>query len=193
MAGFEGDMASRHRRYDGRLRNAVSRQDQALARNLATPEARRLYEMGGEVSRSLHAKKGFLRLNVSPGGVLWAKTRLEHDVLDLLVDHFHRRFPGRHIAIESGGRTLTASPGGGFREHRLGVMDAVRLLDGSAQPGAEDSAGVRRLWEEYYDSQEIKSRVNHALMRRMMPARHMDPDAYESRKASGSGRISDWL
>lgn len=193
MAGFGRDMASRHRRYDGRLRDAVSRQEPALARNLATPEARRLYEMGSEVSRSLHAKKGFLRLNVSPGGVLWAKTSLEHDVLDLLVAHFHRRFPGRHIAIESGGRTLTASPGGGFREHRLGVTDAVRLLDGSQEADAKEAGQARRLWEEYYDSQEIKSRVNHALMRKMMPARHMDPDSYESRKASGSGRISDWL
>ena len=191
--GFSRGMASRHRRYDRRLRDAVSRQDPALAGNLATPQARRLYEMGNAVSRCLHAKKGFLRMNVSPGGVLYAKTTLEHHVLDLLAAHFHRRFPGYHIAIESGGRTMTASPSGVFAVHDCSVMDAVKLLDGGAQPSREEAGRARRLWEEYYDSQDISSRRNLRLMRKMMPARYMDPDAYESRKASGSGSISDWL
>ncbi|MBD3388201.1 MAG: DUF4130 domain-containing protein [Candidatus Altiarchaeales archaeon] len=189
------DLVDRHRRYDRRLYEKVMSQDPRLVLNYATPEAKRLYRMQRNVLCSLHLKKGFMRLERSKHGILYAKTRLEHRVADLLLSHFHNRFPTFHIAIEDGSMTYAISPSGRMTEHTLPVEEVVRRLESKlpVDPLLEGLEFDGRLWEGFYDSQYISERRNIKLMNKMMPLKHRDKNAMETRKAKGGHRITDYI
>ena len=188
-------LAHRHRGFDRRLYDTVMRQDGRLVRNYATPESRRLYKMQRSVLCCLHLKKGFMRFRMSGHGILHAKTRLEHDVADLLLAHFHRRYPLFHIAVEDAGRTHVIDPAGRVISYDTGVDDIVRQLEARlpANPLLEGLDFDDRLWENYYDSQYIRERRNIKLMRRMMPLKHRDKDALETMKAGGCRKLKEYI
>jgi probable DNA metabolism protein len=183
------DMAKRHRDYSERVGRRVLKADKRLVDSMACDEARELYRLQQEVGRSLHAKKGFLRLKKA-GDVLWADARIEHDILDLLLNHFRNRFPTFTIALGSKGRTLTAFPNGRVREYNLRVEDVVLRLSGVS---VEGDGEVEGLWESFYQSQLIAERRNTALMDKMMPKKYRDTDAYEKRAVDGVMRLLDYF
>jgi probable DNA metabolism protein len=185
-------LVRRHGEFDDRLLEVVKRQDARLVANCATPESRRLYDMQRAVMRCLQAKKGFMRLRKAMGKVLYARTELEHDVLDLLVRHFHHRFPTYHVAIESGGRTQWVGPDGALTEESAPVEEVVRRIEAgrSHEEGAFMSEDV---WRQYYDSQRIPERENPGLQRKMMPMRYRDEGAWESIAALRSRCLADFI
>jgi len=189
------DLVTRHKDYDPKLHSRVLMQDKRRVENCATREAKKMYRMQRAVMWSLHAKKGFLRLNMSEKGVLYAKTRLEHNVLDLLLKHFHNRFPGFHIAIETGGKTGVIGPGGWIDTYPFSVEEAVKRLESRGPENQTvkslENGDRKKLWSEYYESQKIDERRNISLMKKMMPLKHRDKDAHET--TAGCKNITDYL
>jgi len=49
------------------------------------------------------------------------------------------------------------------------------------------------LWEEYYDSQCIPERRNISLMNKLMPLKHRDENAIESRISKRCRSISEFI
>ncbi len=188
-------LAPRHRNYDPRLLDKVACQDRTLVMNIATPEARKLYRMHREVGCGLHLKKGFMRLNRSRHGILYGKPRLEHDVADLLLNHFHRRFPVFHIALEHRGKTYVADTRGTVTAYTACVEETVKELEKHLPPHPlmEGLDFDDSLWGKYYDSTYIRERRNLKLMNRMMPVKHREPHAMETRMAKRCGKITDYL
>ncbi|MFH0862696.1 MAG: DUF4130 domain-containing protein [Candidatus Altiarchaeota archaeon] len=188
-AGF--GLVKRHRDYDMRLHDTVLMQDPTLVKNCATPESKRLYRMQREVSRCLHAKKGFLRLKRSPHGILYARTELEHDLADLLLSHFHHRYPTYHIALEHRRMTYIAAPGGKKTVTDESLEEAVLRLEASL-PREDSGRTDETLWRQYYDSQMSKERRNLRLMDKMMPRRYRDKDSYENKAETFSRSLVDY-
>ena len=171
---FGFGLAERHADYNLMLHRKVLSQDRRLVENYATAESMRLYNMHHAVMRCLQANKGFIRLKTSTHGILYAKVETEHDVVDLLLRHFHRRYPTFHIALEYRGRTYVADRGGDVRVHNLCVEEAVKSLEASMPENKNptDNITPEKLWCEYYASQLISQRRNLKLMGRMMPVKY---------------------
>ena len=189
------DLVCRHRDYDKMLHEKVLGQDSALVENCATPEARRLYMMQRAVMRYLHAKAGFMRLKLSGHGVLYAEAELAHNVADLLLAHFHRRYPTFHIALGYDGRTYVADPCGMTTVYDKPVMDVVGALESALpeNPKLDELMFGEDVWRRFYDSQQIAERRNTGLMDRMMPHRHRDKDAYETAAERRCHSLSEYV
>ena len=189
------DLVGRHKNYDRRLHEVVLKQDPRLVVNCATAESRRLYEMQRSVMRCLHLKKSFLRLNVSEHGILYARVELEHDIGDLLLRHFHQRFPTFHIAIEHDRRVDVIDTTGRITHHKMSLQETLNLLESTLPPNPALSGlhYTEDLWSEYFESQNIRERRNPQLQRRMMPQKYRDPDAIETLKAKKCRSITEYL
>ena len=62
--------------------------------NVGTDFAKEAISLSREVDSDLHAHKAFLRLNVSPHGILYARlTKMKHNNEIPLIDFFKERFP----------------------------------------------------------------------------------------------------
>jgi len=135
-------------------------------------------------------RKRGLRLNKSPGRVLYAKTRLEHDVLDLLIRHFHRRFPTYGIAIQAGKTTAWMGKEGVLRRGWITVEEAVGILESAAAD--DQTMDADELWRQYYPSQRIPERDNPDIQAKMMPLGYRDDGAGETRAARRSRSLPDF-
>jgi probable DNA metabolism protein len=187
------DLVTRHRDYDKRLHEKVLRQNPILVANCATAEAKRLYRMQREVSHSLHVKKGFLRLKQSPKGILYAQANLEHDVADLLLTHFHRRFPAHYIALEHRGKIFVAFPNGKTSAFNQKLPETIRTIEENlAEKTGPTTSHDESIWRQYYQSQMTKERRNLRLMDKMMPHKYRDKDAYENNAESLSHNLTEY-
>ena len=186
-------LVGRHRRFDERLLRKVLSQDEALVRNYATPESKKLYRMQRSVMGCLHLKKGFMRFRLSEHGILYARTRLEHDVIDLLLRHFHGRYPGFIVAVEVAGVTHAVNPDGSVWSRKRRVEDVVEVLEAEhpRDPGLT-GLSYENLWGAFYGSQYIRERRNLKLMRKMMPGKHRDRGSIEEFRSSESARLTDF-
>lgn len=122
----------------------------------------RLYR---EIAREIHANTAFLRLSVSPHGILHAKLNIDHRVEEDILIFFSDRFPVFIVLLESRNRVYSAKNG-----EFLGVQDgnlenAVQKWE-SKLPINPLVSGVtgdyELLWENYARSQDIsrKHRVS---------------------------------
>ncbi|MFH1403404.1 MAG: DUF4130 domain-containing protein [Candidatus Altiarchaeota archaeon] len=190
------NLACRHRDFDRQLYEKVLGQDRALVENCATPEARRLYLMQRSVSRCFHLKRSFMRLNLSPKGILYAKTRLEHNVIDMILEHFQNRFPTFQIAIEweDMGKTYVIDSSGGIRSYNTGVESVVEAIGENMEenPVLEGLCFDGQVWGDYYNSQYIPERRNTRLMKKMMPLKYRDKHILENRNNPEFHRITDY-
>ncbi|MFH1055528.1 MAG: DUF4130 domain-containing protein [Candidatus Altiarchaeota archaeon] len=189
------DLVRRHREFDQRLCDAVAKQDPSLVENCATSESRKLYEMQRSVLRCMHLKKGFMRLKISEHGILYAKTNLEHDVADLILNHFHNRFPTFHIALEHDKVTDVIQPDGRIIRYNLPLTEVLPTLESKLprNPTLNELSNDEGLWETYYDSQQIMERDNPKLQQKMMPLKYRDKDALETAKSKRSHNLLTYL
>ncbi len=188
------DLVFLHKDFDENTFSDVEDQDINIVKNLATKEARKLYEMQRSVMRCIHLKKSFIRFSLSRHGILYTRTHLEHNVVEQLLEHFNARYPLFHIAIEYDKKTYVISPEGKISVHGLRVEEAVRMLEAELMldPILTEIEFDDGLWEEYYDSQYIRQRRNTGLMKKMMPLKYRSDDQEETRIAKRSRDLGEW-
>ncbi|MBT7903747.1 DUF4130 domain-containing protein [Candidatus Woesearchaeota archaeon] len=188
------NLASRHKNFKQPLLNKVKAQDIRLVQNLATPEARQLYKLHRQVGRETHLKTGFMRFESSPNGILFGKTRLEHNTLDLILNHFTQRFPIFHIAIQLNGKTFVQGPKikktfnfelGATIKHLELMLPVNPIL-------SELNFEENNIWEKFYDSQYIGQRRNLRLQRQMMPFKYRD-SIFETAKSKRSNDLRSYF
>ncbi|MBU0762064.1 MAG: DUF4130 domain-containing protein [Candidatus Altiarchaeota archaeon] len=177
--------ARRHRDFNMRLYRKVLSQNRELTDSCATPESKKLHRMYSSVSRCLCKAQGFTRLDVS-GKTLYGLVDLEHDVMDLLLSHFRRRYPGYEIALENKKKTHVIDVYGGVKVHDMGVNSYLGL--GTTPPDSIDP-----LFSTYYVSQNIRERRNTKLMDKMMPKLHSRRNHVEHLVNNAGVKITDYL
>ncbi len=192
---MEFGMAMYHRKFDKQLYKKVLQQPKDLVNNLATKESRKLYKMHREVMASVHLKKGFMRFDVSKHGILHTKLKTEHNVLDFIIGHFHRRYPVFYIALEYRGKTHVMDLDGNKKVHNKRLKQTIQHLEGKLplNPLCADMDFDENMWYCYYDSQYIPQRRNISLMKKMMPLKHRQDDCIETFMSKRSKRITDFF
>ncbi|MGE5575692.1 MAG: DUF4130 domain-containing protein [Syntrophothermus sp.] len=148
---------------------------QALSNGLSyvysktSPEASQVYQWAKAVSKEACRLKGLIRLTPSREKgqpVLIGRVPMRYDLVDVVLAHFSRRFPGYRIILDTGR---------GVFEWDGGIKPAERKL---CFNHAHDAHDIHRedyftsLWEAYYDSQIIEGRLDIARAKRVLPKRY---------------------
>lgn len=129
-------------------------------------------QLAQKVSKEAHLLTGLVRFSVlevdSAEGVkelLYSKIEPDHDVLELLGEHFSDRFKGDPFLIHDArrGKALYSANGQWY----IAPLDEKALPDQSEQEKA-----YRRMWKTYFDTIAIEQRINPACQKRMMPVRY---------------------
>ncbi|MCL4515180.1 MAG: DUF4130 domain-containing protein [Firmicutes bacterium] len=138
-----------------------------------SPEARQVYQWARAVSRELSRLKGLIRLEPYSGKgrpILIGKAPMRYNLVDLVLAHFARRFPGHRIILDTGR---------GIYEWNYGVRLVKEefweeIGKESRGRNAEQCAGdyYATLWEAYYESQIIKGRLDISRAMRVLPKRY---------------------
>ncbi|MDD2483931.1 MAG: TIGR03915 family putative DNA repair protein [Eubacteriales bacterium] len=125
-----------------------------------------------KVSFEAHRLMGLLRfsaLQVERGDtlseMLYAKIEPDHDILELLGEHFSDRFKNEPFIIHDARREKAL-----FSQNGTWV---IAPLDTKALPDFSDEELVYRgLWKKYFESIAIEERKNAKCQKRMMPTRY---------------------
>ena len=97
--------------------------------------------------------------------ILYAKIEPDHNVLELLGEHFSDRFKNEPFIIHDArrGKALYSREGKWY----------IAPLDTAVLPGfSAEEKEYRRLWKKYFDSIAIEERKNPKCQKRLMPVRY---------------------
>jgi probable DNA metabolism protein len=132
-------------------------------------EAQRLAK---KVSFEAHRLTGLVRFSIIAGDtgqgadeILYAKLEPDHDVLELLGDHFADRFRNAPFLLHDLRRKKALIA-------RNGEWIIMTMKDEEVPAVGTDEKEYRRLWKVFYDSIAIKERTNPSCQKRMMPVRY---------------------
>ncbi|MFX0050575.1 MAG: DUF4130 domain-containing protein [Candidatus Hodarchaeota archaeon] len=157
------DSLSRHKDVTSDFLRQIERIPKEILENLGTDLAKKAIRMSQEVDSDLHAHKAFLRLSVSPHGILYAKSdKMKHYNEESLLRFFQTRFPNLIIVFESHRGVFTLDHNSSIISINLPLksvlsqleekLPANPLLDGLNEKNYED------LWKSFAQSQIIKGR-----------------------------------
>ncbi len=107
----------------------------------------------------------FVRFSVMENNVLYAEVEPDHDVLELIADHFCDRYKNDPFIIRDVGRNKALAA----YQHRWYISD----FDASDVPGVSaDEEKIRTLWRDYFSNIAIKERTNPRCQKKFMPERY---------------------
>ncbi len=102
------DSLSRHKDVTIEFLNQIGDIPKDILENVGTDLAKKAVAMSREVDGDLHEHKAFLRLSVSPHGILFAKSdKMRHYNEEKLLRFFQSRFPSFIFLFESKRGTFT--------------------------------------------------------------------------------------
>ncbi|MFH2027987.1 MAG: DUF4130 domain-containing protein [Nanoarchaeota archaeon] len=169
----EFNLANRHKNFDKKVYDIVRKQDVVFVENLATPEARRVYNWNRQVAGCYQRSRAFCRMKISKHSIVYCSIDPEHFVEDLVARWFLSRFPMFTIMVESKRGTFVIS-----KTTDLVIYDKKidELLPEFEKIMPENSIlsdltefDEDSVWEGYYDSQFIKERKNKKYFLKNIP------------------------
>jgi hypothetical protein len=96
------DSLSRHKDVTSDFLKQIERIPKEILENFGTDLAKKAVSMSQEVDSDLHAHKAFLRLSVSPHGILYAQSdKMKHYNEESLLRFFQTRFPTLIVVFKS--------------------------------------------------------------------------------------------
>lgn len=156
----------RNGRYDPSLLTKILNQKEEFGIDYVlskvSKEARRFHDMAREVTSEAHRAQSFLRFNVI-GDAIITKTSFEHEIADLVLDHFAKRFPKKTVVIIESDNAHVAE--GGDRK----ICESGPYLKMLEKSPAEKRDSEGDIWSSFYDSQFIESRRNKKLAQKCIP------------------------
>ena len=118
-----------------------------------------------KVTHEVHRLSGLIRFTVLKGEVLYSPIEPDHDVCELLADHFCERFKHDPFIIHDKKRAkaLIANEG----DFYISEFTSQNL-----PPLAAAEKEYQKLWKKYFDAIAIKERTNPRCQRNFMPTRY---------------------
>jgi len=119
-----------------------------------------------KVSCEVHRLEGLVRFSVlSPGEILYCCIEPDHDVLELMADHFSDRYRNEPFLIHDKRRKKAI-----FAQN--GEWYITDFRDEDLPQISKEEQDYRLLWKKYFETIAIKERINPACQKRCMPARY---------------------
>lgn len=127
-------------------------------------EAKDFRSMAGRVKMEIHRAIAFIRFELDERKkVMVGKAKFEHDIADLVLIRFAKRYPGYKIVLLSDDKAFV-------------YEDSKIYLDETSRYGlvAEKKRDFDEFWEMYYDGQYIESRRNKRLGLSRLPKKYWE-------------------
>ena len=136
-----------------------------LSDNYADGDIYKFKLIADRVSTEIHRFKGFVRFEKTVSGIYYAKISPDNDIVAELLPHFSARYKNMPFIICDVKRGIYACHNDNddavFYEKPEKLSDFLVSTD-----------KIPLLWKKYYDSVNIKSRLNEKLMKGYMPRRY---------------------
>lgn len=116
------------------------------------------------VKNEIHRMYGFVRFRQTDFGVYYAPIAPDHDILDLLAEHFMQRYKGMPFCIHDCSREKMLAYDGVICKIVPASEVEITL--------SEQEQTLQSVWQDYYDSVNIKERKNLKLQRQFLPMRY---------------------
>lgn len=107
----------------------------------------------------------FVRFSVMQGNVLYAQIEPDHDVLELIGDHFSVRFRNDPFLIHDVKRGKAMA---GYQ----GRWYITGFSEEDVPEESEEEKAYQALWQKYFDHIAIRQRANERCQRHFMPLRY---------------------
>lgn len=154
---------SRHENVSIAFLDEIRHISKEILENAGSDLAKKAVSMSREVDGDLHEHKAFLRLSVSPHGILYAKlNKLKHYNEILLLNFFKKRFPTFIIIFESTRGIFAADQNPSILAANISLEEALKEweaklpIDPLLLDLNEDN--YQDLWENFAQSQIIHRR-----------------------------------
>lgn len=124
-----------------------------------------LQQLDKQVSNEAHRLEGLVRFSYLEGGVAYSRIEPDHQILELIADHFSDRFRNNPFIIHDikRNKAIVAYEGSWY----------LTYFTGEELPElCADEKQYQRLWKEYFETIAIRERTNPTCQRTMMPARY---------------------
>jgi len=118
-----------------------------------------------KVIGEVHRLAGLIRFSVLKGDVLYARIEPDHDVTELLADHFCDRFKNDPFIIHDEKRSKALIARGG--DWYISDFDAKCLPQVT-----QEEERYRQMWRKYFGTIAIKERINPKCQKNFMPVRY---------------------
>jgi probable DNA metabolism protein len=174
----------------------VEKEGEELLEALTTEMARKAYRFAREVGSEIHRMKSFTRLKFTRSGILYGKLENKHDIEDVVVRFFARRFPDFVIVLESWrgcyicGKNFDRVV---FADEEL--KEVVERLDKSmiGKMDLEQIGDLEKIWEEFYNSQYINSRKNLKLFGKSIPKKYHTWERDNAERTLGCKKLDEFM
>ncbi len=154
---------SRHKDITTNFLEKIKGMEKVILENVGTDLAKKAVSMSREVDGDLHEHKAFLRLQVSPHGILYAKLdKMRHRNEEPLLEFFKARFPTFLILFESPRGVFACEPNSSILVTDLSLEEALKECEEKIpiNPILKDlddnDYNFQELWESFAQSQVIK-------------------------------------
>lgn len=157
------DSLARHKDISLEFLNQIKTLPKEILENVGTDLAKKAVAMSREVDSDLHEHKAFLRMSVSPHGILYAKSdKMKHNNEEELLKFFQKRFPSLIILFESKRGTFAiehnSSPLIFDKSLEQLLKDLEELLPMNPLLIGLNEKNYQELWESFAQSQIIHGR-----------------------------------
>lgn len=149
-----------------------------------TAESRELYKRSRQVGCEYHKACGFLRLDII-GGFLVSKAKFEHDVEDLVVRFWSKRYPEKTVVLFSPSKVKPFAYKGNKGKVSLVEGEEMAILQAKINEDTKENPtysiahkdsneDIEKIFEAFYDASNIPTRRNKRLARRCVPKKYSE-------------------
>ena len=154
---------SRHKEVNNKFLEEVKALSKEILENIGNPLAKRAVRMSREVEADLHSHKAFLRLSLSPHGILFASSRkMIHKNETPFLHFLKKRFPLFIILFESNRGVFIIDHSNRVKIAKNDLKHVLKEyeLKLSLNPLLQDltDANYHELWEYFAKSQLIQGK-----------------------------------
>jgi len=165
---------SRHEKFSPILLDQAKRLPEVVLRNQGTVEAKKINKMMKQIFLEAYRAKQFTRTEINDRGVLYGVVLLKHDVMDLVLEYFHERWPNCVVCLynEYTKKSASIDEKGLIQIFDIQIKDLVQKVSDSRPlvPYFEDiQFSGEEIFETLYKSQFIVQRENRSYYQKMIP------------------------
>ena len=129
------------------------------------PDVFAAQEIEKKINVEAERMRQFVRFSVMQGDILYARIEPDHDVLELIGDHFSERFRNDPLLIHDVRRGKAMA---GYQ----GKWYITSFAENDVPEESEEEKEYQTLWQKYFDHIAIKERKNSNCQRNFMPLRY---------------------
>lgn len=144
------------------IKKLFSKEDSHFSKNLASLEMLPLLKLAQSVQREKHLFFGILRFQEIGENFYFAEIEPKYDILQLLANHFQRRFKKQQWVIFDSSRQYGLY-------YNLETVEVI-YIENFKPPEKQDQ--FTSFWQTYYKSATIEERLNKRQFRQMLPERY---------------------